>query len=664
MLVVSIMILLSMTVTTAIISAQVKQSSQKLNFEIAEEKAKHIAVEVTLILEKAMTKAKTLEMSFRHAKHEKIPRQRLDDMLIDAIHQNPNTFGTWMLWEPNAFDQLDADYANTDGHEQSGRVNSYWHWHEGTIINEPNTGWQTASWYNNPRNRAKETLEDPYFYQVSNQSQLLISTIQPILLNNEFLGVVGVDVDLNVLQQRISTIKFLEAGYAELIAFNGMYVAHSNPAFIGKVAPENIKQSIQQGELIQRLSLNQNNEEIYQVQVPINVGVTETPWALLINIPMHVIDRPGKDAQQIILLVLAISGFLMLGLVWFFIARGMAPLTSVTNQIKEITANTKGCIPNITNIEQGEISTLTHAFNDMIDALNESRQNLLTINNELEDRVDARTKQLEEALQQQKDIQEQLTETEKMASLGTLVAGVAHEINTPIGVALTGSSHLRDSTENLLAKHNAHTLSKSDFDAYIESTTKTCNIIESNIYRATSLISNFKMVAVDTSHEEERRVELSDYITNILESLQPSFKKHRVKLETQITPNTYAICDPGTLAHILSNTVMNSFLHAFSHTEPQNKTIKVSCYEHDNNIELRVEDNGMGMTPDVKDKIFEPFFTTRRGEGGSGLGMHIIYNMVLHKLNGTINVESSLHQGTLISITFPSNINEPSCISS
>ena len=655
MLVVSFMVLLSMATTTIIISSQVEQSSQKLNFEIAEEKAKHLAIEVTLILEKAMTKAKTLEMSFRHAKYEKVPRLRLDEMLIDAIHQNPHTFGTWMLWEPNAFDQLDAQYANTDGHEKSGRVNSYWHWHEGDIINEPNTGWQTASWYNNPRKRGKETLEDPYFYQVSNQNQLLISTIQPIILNDKFLGVVGVDVDLNVIQKMINQVTFLEAGYAELIAFNGMYVAHSSPNFIGKLAGDELKASVQKGELTQRTFYQQERGEVYQVQVPITVGATETPWALLITIPMHAINRPGKDAVQAILVISITTGLSMLGLIWLFIAKGMSPLTIVTNQIKAITANTKDSIPNIINIKEGEISTLTYAFNQMIDALNQSRHSLLTINNELEDRVNTRTQELEQSLARQKQIQGQLIETEKMASLGTLVAGISHEINTPIGVALTGSSHLQELTKNLLEKHNDQSLCKSEFNRYIESTIKTCNIIESNINRASSLISNFKMVAVDRSHEEERKVNLSEYIASILESLQPSFKKNRVDLTTDIEAEVYVTCDPGTLAHILSNTVMNSFLHAFSGSEQQNKVINISCFQRDQYIELTIEDNGVGMTEEVKEKVFEPFYTTRRGEGGSGLGMHIVYNMVAHKLNGTINVDSVVDKGTSIKVTFPLN---------
>ena len=652
--VVGIMILLSMATTMAIISAQVKTSSQKLNFAIAEEMAKHIASEITLVLEKAMTTARLMDIGFRHAKQDKAPRESLDGVLIEAIHQNQRIFGTWTLWEPNAYDNADSKYINSELHDHTGRVNSYWHWHQGEVIHEVNVGWEDSSWYTVPKQNGTTTLEDPYFYEVSNEPKLLISTIQPIMLDGEFLGVAGVDLELNFLQQMLEEVKVQDMGYAELIAHNGMYLAHPNQDLISKLATGEITQSVQDGKMIQEIFYSSHlNEQAFRIQVPILVEDTDTPWALVINVPMRVINSSGKEVEKLILTISVVSGLVMLILIWLFVTKGMAPLVLITDKIRETTDKKEGLLNKVPETSKGEVGTLAHAFNNMVDALNESRQNLIAINNELEERVAARTEQLEEALSRQKAIQNQLIETEKMASLGNLVAGVAHEINTPIGVALTGASHLRESTENLRTKQRAQALRRTDFDEYVESSMEMCTIIENNIQRATSLITNFKMVAVDRSHEEERIVQLDEYIATILASLQPNFKKYDVSLEVDIESNISACCDPGSLAHIFSNTIMNSFFHAFKDENQTDKNIKVSCKLINGHVELIIGDNGVGMSEKVKEKVFEPFYTTQRGKGGSGLGMHITYNMVTHKLNGHISVESELGKGTVTKVVFP-----------
>lgn len=637
-----------------IVSAQVQSSSQKINFSKAEVQAQYLASKVPLVLEKALTMTKTLEVSFRYAKREELSRRVLDELLVEAIEQNDTVFGAWMLWEPNAYDELDSKFVDTQGHEASGRVNSYWHWHGDIIINEPNSGWQTASWYNNPRARGIETLEDPYFYQVSNQRQLLISTIQPIIEQGEFQGVVGIDVDLAKLQTMVKNIQVLNSGFAELIANNGMYIAHPDPNLIGTYAPEPVKQSVQDGKLI-KTGENPSLDLFgyFQVQVPVLVGNTNTPWALRISVPMKAINLPGKEVGRSMALIFMGSGVLMLFLLSIFVSKDMAPLTLITEQIRKIAAASQGEIGKVSETGHGEVHTLAHAFNLMVDALNDSRQNLITMNNELEDRVTARTEQLEEALEQQKEIQSQLIETEKMASLGTLVAGVAHEINTPVGVALTGATHLKESTQNLHKKQQAGKLQRSDFDHYMESSTQMCDIIESNIRRAATLIANFKMVAVDKSHEEEREVKLADYIDSVLDSLHPNFRKYQVAVETQVAPEVSACCDPGALAHILTNTIMNSFIHGFEGDDKEDKKISIECQEMNDSIKLVVTDNGKGMKKETLQRVFEPFYTTRRGDGGSGLGMHIIYNLVTHKLEGQVKIESQPGTGTKVKISFP-----------
>lgn len=279
-------------------------------------------------------------------------------------------------------------------------------------------------------------------------------------------------------------------------------------------------------------------------------------------------------------------------------------------------------------------------------------------NEGLELRVQERTAQLKSSnteLQQTvtalRDAQDQLVESEKMASLGGLVAGVAHEINTPIGVGVTAASHLEDAITGIRERYDAGEMKRSDLEKFLEINAQSTKIVLSNLRRASDLIRSFKQVAVDQSSEEARTIKLHDYINEVLTSLRPQLKKtsHRIEFDCDdaLAMDTY----PGALSQIVTNFVMNSILHAF---EPDDEGhIRISVANGGDSVSLRYSDDGKGMGEEQIARIYEPFFTTKRGSGGSGLGMHIVYNLITRTLGGRIDCTSEPGNGTRFDVTLP-----------
>ena len=292
-----------------------------------------------------------------------------------------------------------------------------------------------------------------------------------------------------------------------------------------------------------------------------------------------------------------------------------------------------------------------------ISALKNAEDALRKLNDELEQRVERRTADLRSAnadLQQALDrltlTQRQLLEAEKLASLGGLVAGIAHEINTPIGVSVTAASHLTEEARRISHLLGSGEMKRSDLERFAHAALESSQMILRNLQRADRLIRSFKQVAVDQSSEDKRVIELGACIEEILITLGPTLKKspHRMALVC----NDKVVCEtaPGALYQIITNLVMNSLIHAFPDGKAGEIGIVVS--RHDEMIVINYEDNGVGMDDVACAHIFDPFFTTRRGSGGSGLGMHIVYNLVSQVLGGTIVVDSTPGKGLRLSIRF------------
>lgn len=275
----------------------------------------------------------------------------------------------------------------------------------------------------------------------------------------------------------------------------------------------------------------------------------------------------------------------------------------------------------------------------------------INLNRELEQRVRQRTEELEKSLETLKQTQDHLIQSEKMAALGGLVAGVTHEINTPIGIGVTAGSFLEEKLDALDNLYQSGNLSPQEFENFLKGAREACATILANLKRAVTLVGSFKEIAVDQASENLRRFNVRDYIDEVLMSLQPKFKRTR-HVVTTICPEDLEITSyPGVFSQIFTNLIVNSLTHAFDETFAGEMEIRVRV--ENSRLSIVYQDNGRGMEPEIAAKIFDPFFTTRRSAGGAGLGMYIVYNIVTQTLGGTIHCVSSPGEGIKIFIEIP-----------
>lgn len=269
----------------------------------------------------------------------------------------------------------------------------------------------------------------------------------------------------------------------------------------------------------------------------------------------------------------------------------------------------------------------------------------------LDELVNERTNELTEALENLKTTQGQLIESEKMAALGQLVAGISHEINTPAGVSITAASFLEQKTKEIRKVYEDGKMKRDDFLEYIDVCSESSRIILSNLLRSSDLIRSFKQVAVDQSNVEKRRFNVKEYIEQILLSLMPKLKltKHSVKINCD--EDLVIVSFPGAIAQVVTNFIMNSLMHAYDEGVEGNMLLDIRKAK--DKIVFKYSDDGKGIKKEFLSKIFDPFFTTKRGSGGTGLGLNIVYNIVTQKLDGSIKCISEVGEGTTFIIELP-----------
>lgn len=312
-----------------------------------------------------------------------------------------------------------------------------------------------------------------------------------------------------------------------------------------------------------------------------------------------------------------------------------------------------------------ELSLLTNSFNTMLERIQQhigkqetAEQEIRLLNQSLEEKVFNRTQALKESnqellgtLEKIHQYQNQLVENEKMASLGQMVAGVAHEVNTPIGLGVTASTLMLDKLADIKVAFDDKKLTSSQLAKFISEGEENLQLIYRNLNRAAELISSFKQVAVDQSSESTRRFNLHVLINEVLLSLKPNLKKFEHQVHINCADELNLNSKPGPINQILINLIINSLTHAFPHTNQGNMFI--TAFVRDGYCHLEYRDDGCGVDDSIKNKVFDPFVTTKRGSGGSGLGLHLVYNLVTQALGGTINLKTEAGKGVHFTIQFP-----------
>jgi len=270
-----------------------------------------------------------------------------------------------------------------------------------------------------------------------------------------------------------------------------------------------------------------------------------------------------------------------------------------------------------------------------------------------EDELRASKEKAESALLELNTAQQNLIDAERLAALGGLVAGVAHEVNNPIGISLTVASSFARRAEMFDAElRSATPLKRSQLEQFVRTSRDAAQQLVSNLHRAGQLIQSFKQVAADRSHAERRQFNLAESTDQIVASLRPVLKRSPISISVEVPEGLIVDGYPGSYGQILTNLFLNAANHAFP--DGRAGAISIAAKPRGNDdIEIVFTDNGAGMTPDVQRQAFDPFFTTRRNEGGTGLGLHIVYNLVTQQLGGRMMLESRLGQGTTFRIIMP-----------
>lgn len=264
-------------------------------------------------------------------------------------------------------------------------------------------------------------------------------------------------------------------------------------------------------------------------------------------------------------------------------------------------------------------------------------------------------KQLTETIKRLEQTQNQLIESEKMASLGSLVAGVAHEINTPLGIAITSTSLIFERTQNIEQMLNDKTLKQKDLTKFIDVVKQSSKISNNGLDRVIILLNNFKQVAADQIVEQPREINFSAYIDEVFTTLVGEMKRKNIKHHLSGLTDILITTIPGALAQVITNLVTNSVRHGFAEKETGNIYIDIG-YSEIGCIKLVYKDDGVGIKEEYINKVFDPFFTTMRNSGGTGLGLNIVYNIITQKLAGNITLKSTYGEGVVFTIEIPKEI--------
>lgn len=324
---------------------------------------------------------------------------------------------------------------------------------------------------------------------------------------------------------------------------------------------------------------------------------------------------------------------------------------SITTPLRDLMRATRSIVAGSYQ-KQVEGTDARDEIGDMARSVEVFRENAIA-KRQAEEELRTAKDSAEAALAELRETQQSLIEAEKLAALGGLVAGVAHEVNNPVGISLTVASSFARRCQIFADEIKDGAIRKSKLDEFIALNIDAAQQLVANLQRAGDLIQSFKQVAVDRSHEDRRTFDLLEATEQIMSSLRPVLRPTAIALTVTGAPGVVMDSYPGSYGQVLTNLFLNAVVHAFPDGGANNRVEISTRSLNDREVEIAVTDNGKGMTEDVQKRAFDPFFTTRRGQGGTGLGLHIIYTLVRQRLGGTLSLETHPGRGTIFRITIP-----------
>ena len=608
---------------------------------------------------------------------------RARDILVSNFSSFPEAIGGGIWYEPYILDEA-VRYFGPYAYQKHYKTIFSWE------LNTPEYDYHNQGWYTlasehgwgREQKRAKPIFWTPPYYDDAGSYSLMM-TVDAVMHNRrgKEIGMATVDWSLTKMTSFLESVRVSEHSFPFLI-----HVASEQFLSYPK-DPQQVMQSARQFSWGRTLLDDEFKGQFAVLGNFVIGGVlhniyyyrTQSGFIFGSLSPVSDMEKEVDTVTTVTLLAGAGIGGGFILIMIILIRFLFSPFDKVLALIKQsITHKNSGegvVIKPIHYFEINEFTPIIKALDDVYhqitaymseivesnEQLSRSEQEVHQLNEELEDKVNIRTQQLavktEEALQsleQLKSTQQQLIEQEKHAGLGRLVAGVAHEINTPLGIAITAASNMEEGIRQVYRELGSGKLSKSDFALSNKLLMENAALLLTNLKRASNLIVNFKQVAADQASDEFSCFNLAAYIDKIISSLSPKIRhsRHRIVFECSNKDlEIYSV--PGVLVQIITNIVDNALEHAFP--EGQEGKICLDVSEAGQNIILKITDNGIGMAPETVALIFDPFFTTSRKSGSCGLGMHIVYNLITQQLKGRIECRSDPGQGSSFIILLPKN---------
>lgn len=542
---------------------------------------------------------------------------KVHNVLISAEGFN----SAYIHMEPNGFGEDDIDHLNREFSSEDGALEIYWLRDENSIRFEktPNSavkyddtldpyGQAVSYWYLCPKRKQEVCLSLPYTWTLLDGRDVeLMSLTRPIIKNNRFVGISGGDINLSPLESRFREL-------SELL-FSGQV----NTALVS-----------QQGRVIVA------TEQMPVIEPNLAFGTHSEGDRLTVVRPVNILN------QEFLMVVELTTSQVD---------------TALSNTVTSLVNSSRRATLILVVIAAG-MFILISAFAlryvyDRERRIQRNKTELKRANSNLEKRVAEKTKNLEVTLASLRDAQAELIETGKIAALGRLVAGVSHELNTPLGNVLMSASQHQADLQHLKERID-NGLHRSDLDHYLVMSTQSLEIVMRSAQKAANLVGSFKEIAADQHSMRLKEFSLQHVIHDVLLVLKPSISKHKVELI--LTGADHVTCNsfPGALEQVLINLIQNALKHAFR--PDHNNVIHIDINIDKELLAVAVKDNGIGI--DAKDlpHIFEPFFTTKMGAGGTGLGLSIVHNLVTKQLQGRIKVISKPGIGTTFTLVIPQNI--------
>jgi len=484
----------------------------------------------------------------------------------------------------------------------------------------------------------------------------MVSLLIPQYLNKEFVGVLGTDVTLRMFGEVLQG-SARHLGHAVVVDRAGNVIAddvglvQSNKDILklDKALPSELAQLLLARHTMEKNKIHQMGNW-YWMSVPLK----GSEWDLLVYFSAQELSLlADQQAKSTLWILLGLIGFLAIAM-WLMSRHFAFPALRLVDFLNKLISHPEQQIPTVPKAWQP-------SFEQVAATAQERHTYLKTIEAQAEDlekTVAQRTEQLShanaallESIEQLKSTQKMLVESEKMAALGALVAGVAHELNTPIGVGVTISSTLLEKNQELVQQLAEQTLRKSVLAEYVSENQQGLAILSRNLAQAANLVNSFKKVAVDQASDQRRNFDLAETVHHVIQTMQVLFDSH-IELESSVPSGFQFDSYPGALVQVLNNLIANAETHGF--VGRQHGTVTISAQAvGDDQLELIVSDDGLGIDPEHLAHIFEPFFTTKLGQGGSGLGLSIVYNLVTSILGGKIEVLSQVNVGTTFTLLLP-----------